>query len=132
MDRISEKTCGQSKLCESYFFRVLLLTFLLTWSNPKRALKSAQEQEDWQRRRNKRDRARRAAETAEQRSERLQKRRERDHARHAAQTVSERQATSQWKITGEHRAAETPEERETRNGSSAIRHFEGGDEDVME
>ena len=28
--------------------------------------------------------------------------------------------------------AETPEERETRNGSSAIRHIEGGYEDVME
>ena len=81
--------------------------------------------------RNKRDRAQRAAETAEQRSERLKKRWERDHARHAAQTVSERQATSQWKSTGE-RGAETPEERETRNRSSAIRHFEGGDEDVME
>ena len=54
------------------------------------------------------------------------------HARHTAQTVGERQATSQWKNTGERRAAETPEERETRNGSSVIRHFEGGDEDVME
>ena len=47
-----------------------------------------------------------------------------------AQTVSERQSTSQWKSTGEC-GAETPEERET-NGSSVIRHFEGGDEDVME
>ena len=28
--------------------------------------------------------------------------------------------------------AETPEERETRNRSSAIRHFERGDEDLME
>ena len=64
-------------------------------------------------------------------SERLKKRREADHARHAAQTVSERQATSQWKSTGE-RGAETPEERETRNGSSAIQHIEGGYEDVME
>ena len=43
---------------ESYFFRVLPSTFLLTWSNPKRALKSAQEQQDRRRRRNKRDRAR--------------------------------------------------------------------------
>ena len=34
-------------------------------SNPRRALKSVQEQEDWQRRRNERDRARRAAETVE-------------------------------------------------------------------
>ena len=58
---------------ESYFFRVLLSTFLLTWSNPRRALKSAQEQEDWRRWRNK-----------------------------------------------------------TENGSSVIRHFEGGDEDVVE
>ena len=61
----------------------------------------------------------------------MKKRRERDHARNAAHTVSERQATSQWKSTGE-RGAETPEERETRNGSLAVRHFEGGDEDVME
>ena len=105
---------------------------MLTRSNVRRALKSAQEQEDRRRRRIKIDRARRAAETAEQRSERLKKRRERDHARHAAQTVSERQATSQLKSIGE-RGAETPEEREeTRNGSLAIRHFEGGDEDVME
>ena len=59
------------------------------------------------------------------------KRRERGRARHAAQTASERQATSQWKSTCE-RGAETPEERETRNGSSAIRHFERGDEDVTE
>ena len=117
---------------ESYFFRVLPSTFLLTWSNPKRALKSVQEQEDRRRWRNKKDRARHAAETAEQRSKRLKKRRERDHARHTAQTVSERQATLQWKNTGELRAAETPEERKTRNGSSAIRHFERGDEDVME
>ena len=53
-------------------------------------------------------------------------------ARHAAQNASERQATSQWKSTHECRA-ETPEETETRNGSSAIRHFErGGDEDLTE
>ena len=44
---------------------------------------------------------------------------------------SERQVTLQWKSTCE-RGAETPEERETRNGSSAIRHFERGDEDVTE
>ena len=44
---------------------------------------------------------------------------------------SERRATSQWKSTRE-REAETPEKRETRNGSSAIRHFERGDEDVTE
>ena len=95
---------------ESYFFRVLPSAFLLTWSNPKRARKSAQEQEDQRRRRNKRDRARHAAETAQQRSKRLKKWQERDHARHTAQTVSERQATSQWKNTGERRAGETPEE----------------------
>ena len=51
------------------------------------------------------------------------KRRERGSARHAAQTTSKRQVTSQWKSTRERRA-ETPEEREMRNGSSAIRHFE--------
>ena len=53
---------------ESYFFRVLPSTFLLTWSNSWRAITSAQEQEDRRWRRNKRDRAQRAAETAEQRS----------------------------------------------------------------
>ena len=47
----------------------------------------------------------------------------RGDARHTAQTTSERQATSQWKNTRE-RGAETPEERETRNRSSAIWHFE--------
>ena len=36
---------------------------------------------------------------------------------------SERQATFQWNSTHEC-VAETPEEREMRNGSSAIRHFE--------
>ena len=56
------------------------------------------------------------------------KRRVGGRARHAAQTVSK---TSQWKSTRE-RGAGTPEERETRNGSSAIRHFERGDEDVTE
>ena len=35
------------------------------------------------------------------------------------------------KSTGERRA-ETLEERETGNGSSVIRHFEGGDEDLTE
>ena len=61
----------------------------------------------------------------EQRSEKAKG--DRGRARHAAQTASERQATSQWKSTRE-RGAETPEERETRNGSSVIRHFEQGDE----
>ena len=51
--------------------------------------------------------------------------------RHAVQTVSERQATLQWKSTRE-RGAETPKERETSNGSSAIRDFERGDEDMTE
>ena len=49
-------------------------------SNPRRALKSAQEQENHRRRRNERDRAWRAAETVEQRSERLRKQMERDRA----------------------------------------------------
>ena len=35
------------------------------------------------------------------------------------------------RLTSEH-GAESPEERETRNGSSVIRHFEGGDEYVTE
>ena len=59
------------------------------------------------------------------------KRREKAHASHAAQTANERQATTQWTSTRE-RGAETPEGRETRNGSLAIRHFERGDEDVTE
>ena len=104
-----------------------------THTSSRRALKLVQEQEvaeDWRRPRNERDRSRRAA--AERlRNKGVRKQRERGHARHAAQTASERQATSQWKSTCE-RGAETPEERETRNGSSAIRHFEQGDEDVME
>ena len=45
--------------------------------------------------------------------------------------VKDKLRTSQWKSIRE-REAETPEERETRNGSSAIRHFERGDEDVTE
>ena len=81
--------------------------------NPRKARKSAQEQ-DRRRRRNERDRAWRAAETVEQRSERLRKRRERNCARRAAQTASERQATSQQRSTHERKrmAAETPEEKE--------------------
>ena len=82
-----------------------------TQSNPRRALKSAQEQDDRRRRRNERDRGRCAAETAEQRSERLRKRKERDRARRAAQSVSKRQAASQQKSTRERErmAAETPD-----------------------
>ena len=67
-------------------------------SNPRRALKSAQEQEDRRWHRKERDRVRRAAETAEQRSKRLRKWRERDRARCAAQTASERQATSSKEV----------------------------------
>ena len=68
-----------------------------------------------------RDRSRLAA--AERlRNKGARKRRERGRARHAAQTASERQATSQWKSTRE-RGANNSEERETKNGSSAIRHF---------
>ena len=71
-------------------------------SNPRKALKLAQEQEDRRRRRNERDSARRAAETAEQRSERLRKQRERYRARRVAQTASERQATSQQRSPRKH------------------------------
>ena len=89
-----------------------------TQTSSRRGLKSAQEQEDWRRHRNERERARRAAETAEQRNKQLRKRRERDRARCAAQTASERQATLLRKSTRERErtAAETPEEleRETR------------------
>ena len=54
---------------ESYLQRFRLQVVLKhgCHSNPRRALKLAQEQEDRRRRRNERDRARRAAETAEQR-----------------------------------------------------------------
>ena len=68
------------------------------------------------------DRARRAAGISEQRSEKVKE----GFARHAAQTANERQVTSQWESTREH-GAETPEEKETRNGTSAILHFERGD-----
>ena len=57
--------------------------------------------------------------------------RERGRARHTAQTASERQATSQWKSTRECGAG-TPEEREMKSGSSAIWHFERGEEDVTD
>ena len=80
-------------------FRPQVVLKMDAHSNPRRALRSAQEQEDWRWHRNERDRARRAAETVEQRSERLRKQRERDCARHAAQTASERQATSQQRST---------------------------------
>ena len=52
---------------------VLPSAFLPTQSNPRIALKSAQEQEDRRRRRNTRDRARRAAETAEQKGVKVEK-----------------------------------------------------------
>ena len=67
--------------------RLQVVLNMETHSSPRRALKSAQEQEDRRRPRNERDRARHAAKTAEQRSERLTKRRERDRARHAAQLL---------------------------------------------
>ena len=96
-------------------FRLQVVSNMDAHSNPRRALKSTQEQ-DRQRHRNERDKAQRAAETAEQRSERLRKWRKTDHARCAAQTASERQATSQQRSTHEHErmAAETPENRERR------------------
>ena len=95
-------------------FRLQVVLNMGAHSNPRRGLKSAQEQEDRRRCRNERDRARRAADTAEQRSERLRKRRERNRARRAAQTASERQATSRQRSTCERErmAAESPEERE--------------------
>ena len=49
--------------------------------------------------------------------------------RHAVKQLVKDKLLYNWKSTHE-RGAETPEERETRNGSSAIRHFERGDEDV--
>ena len=76
-------------------FSLQVLFNMDTHSNPRRALKSVQEQEDWRWRRNEGGRARRAAETVEQRSKRLRKRRQRDHARRTAQTANKGQATSQ-------------------------------------
>ena len=74
--------------------------------------------------------SRRALKLAQRlRNKGARKQRERRRARQAAQTASERQATSQWKSIRE-LGAETPEERETRNGSSTIHHFERGDEDL--
>ena len=96
-------------------------------SSLRRALKLAQEQEvaeDWRWPRNERETELDVLQAL--RNKGARKRREKGCARHAAQTASERQATSQWKSTHEHRA-ETPEEKETRNGSSAILHFERGD-----
>ena len=85
-----------------------------TQSSSRRALKPAQEQEvaeDWRQPRNKTERLYSATETSEQ-SEKAKK----GCSRHAVQTVSEIKATLQWKSTHECRA-ETPEQRETRNGS---------------
>ena len=96
-----------------------------THTSSRRALKLAQEQEVAEEPKNERDRAQHAAETSEQRSEIAKG--DQGRTRHPGQTASEKQATSQWKSTCE-RGAEIPEKRETRNGSSAIRHFEQGDE----
>ena len=85
-------------------FSLHVLFNMGTQSNSRRALKSAQEQEDRRQRRNERDRARRAAETEKKMSERLRKRRERGRARRTAQTASETQATSQQKSTLEHKS----------------------------
>ena len=63
--------------------------------------------------RQKRDRA--ALPCATETSEQSEKAK-RGRTRHAVQTVSEIKATLQWKSTRE-RGAETPEQRETRNGS---------------
>ena len=85
-----------------------------TQSSSRRALKPAQEQkvaEDWRQPRNETERLYGATETSEQ-----SKKAKRGRTRHAVQTVSEIKATLQWKSTRE-RGAETPEQRETRNGS---------------
>ena len=95
-------------------FRLQVVLKMDTCSNPRRALKSAQEQEDMWWHRNKRGRVRSAAETVEQRSEGLRKWRERDRARRTAQTASERQATSQQRSIHERErmAAESLEEKD--------------------
>ena len=99
-------------------------------STSRRAFKLAQEQEfaeDWRRPRNETE----LDVLQRLRNKGARKRRERGRTTHAVQTVSKRQATLQWRSTRE-RGAEAPEERETRNGSSVIQHFERGDEDVTE
>ena len=85
---------------ESYLqcFRLQVVLNMDTQSNPRRALKSAQEQKDRRHRRNERDRAWRATETAEQRSKRLTKRRERDRARRAAQLLVKRKLPHSRKV----------------------------------
>ena len=86
-------------------------------STSRGALKPTQEQEvteDWRRPRNETE----LDVLQRLRNKGVRKRKERGRTRHAIQTVSKRQATLQWKITCEC-GAETPEERETRNGSSA-------------
>ena len=87
-----------------------------TQSSSRRALKPAQEQEvaeDWRQPRNETERLSLpcATETSEQ-SEKAK----RGRTRHAVQSGNEIKATLQWKSTRE-RGAETPEQRETRNGS---------------
>ena len=141
VDRISERTRGQSKLCElklhfslwsptssKFYLQHFCLhgAILKELSNQCRSKKIGDDGETKETEPNTLQRQQNKG------AKGWKKRRERDHARHTAQIISERQATSQWKNTSERRAAETPEERETRNGSSAIWHFEGGDEDVME
>ena len=86
-----------------------------TQSSSRRALKPAQEQEvaeDW---RQPRTWTRQSGSTSSEQSEKAKGGR----TRHTVQTVSE--ATLQWKSICE-RGAETPKEREMRNGSSAIEH----------
>ena len=77
-------------------FRLQVVLNMDAHSNPRRVLKSAQEQEGRRRHRNKRDRARRAAETAEQRSKRLRKWREGDRARHTAETPEQRERLQEF------------------------------------
>ena len=81
------------------------LTFSGLVNMPRRALKSAQKQEDWRRRRNEESlTCCRDSGTKERTVEKM----ERDRARRVAQTA---RATSQWKSTRERErtAAETPE-----------------------
>ena len=95
-------------------FTFIVLGYKFCYSS-RRTLKLAQEQEvaeNWRQG----PETRQSSTCCRDWNKGARKRREKGRTSHAAQTVIERQATSEWKNTCE-RGAETPEERETRNGS---------------
>ena len=86
-----------------------------TQSSSRRALKPAQEQKIGDSPETRQSGSTVCEPCATETSEQSEKAK-RGRTRHAVQTVSEIKATLQWKSTRE-RGAETPEQRETRNGS---------------